>query len=60
MANNVEGPEEDMKNVFIALNLAKKEGLETEVITWAFYAMKANSQLSIEEALSSGIGEWIK
>lgn len=51
---------EDLKTISEALKEAKEYGLETEVIWSALHSMKTNSNQSIEEAIGSGLGEWIK
>ena len=52
--------EQDLKNVSKVLNIAKKEGLEAEVMLWAFLALKNNPQYSIYDALLEGLNEWVK
>lgn len=41
-----------------ALNIAKAEGLEAEVMCWALYHASSNPEASVEECLSAGLVEW--
>lgn len=50
----------EFKAINTVLNSVKPYGLEPEVILWALYAMKANPEMSIEDAIWSGHNEWIK
>lgn len=40
--------------------LENGEGLQREILTWAFLYLKRNPNSTIEEALNYGIDEWIK
>ena len=42
------------------LNTARHWGLEAEVVVWAMKELKENPKLSIADALSAGLNEWIK
>ncbi len=42
------------------LDMAKKHGLELEVVVWGLEAMRMNPGLLPEEALMEGFDEWIK
>jgi hypothetical protein len=50
----------DMEAVHSALSDAKKYNLETEVVCWALMAMKADPEMSIEDAIWYGYNEWVK
>lgn len=39
---------------------AEKEGLQCEVVWSALTYMKENPNLSIDEAITFGLGEWLK
>lgn len=56
----VESLQLELLNVSNALDFSKERGLESEVFLWSLKAMKENPNLTIEEALISGVNEWIK
>ncbi len=40
--------------------LENSEGLEIEVLSWAFIALKERSETSILEAIEYGFNKWVK
>lgn len=50
----------DLGCVDVALTKAFEYSLDREVILFALYAMQENPSLSVEQALESGLSEWIK
>ena len=52
--------EEVLDLVMATLEKAKVYGLEVEVISSAFIALKNNSKICITEALDTGLNEWVK
>lgn len=52
--------EEDIKWTKTVLDVSKPFHLEVEVVTCALQAMKNNPELSIPEALTIGLNEWVK
>lgn len=51
---------DEVNHVKEALNHAKEEGLQAEVVAWSLMFMKANPSLSVSEAITLGYFEWIK
>lgn len=49
-----------MEVVSIALEKAKEQNLEVEVVTWALQYMKKNPSLTVSEAITMAYFEWIK
>lgn len=52
--------EDDIRAVGEALEIAGEFNLECEVVLFALYEMRRNPKLTIEQALSYGVGEWVK
>jgi hypothetical protein len=50
----------EFKAIEEVLHSIKPYGLEAEVIHYALRAMKANPEMTIEDAIWSGHNEWIK
>ena len=50
----------DITYAVITLSNAQKYGLDAEVVVYALRYMKDNPELSIQEALDMGYGEWVK
>lgn len=36
------------------------EELAVEIILWAMYAIKQNPEITIQDAISYGVNEWVK
>lgn len=51
---------EAMDAVKNGLEIASEYNLEVEVVVFAMKALKENNKLTISEAMSIGIDEWIK
>lgn len=51
---------EDMRGAALGLATAKQYGLETEVVVWALYAMQRDPKLTVSQAISEGLSEWVK
>ena len=51
---------DEMNYIAECIISAEKYGLETEVIHCALQSMKQNPKLTIQEAMQSGVDEWIK
>lgn len=49
-----------MDVVASALHEAAKHNLQIEVVTWALKYMKEDPTISIEEAITMGLNEWVK
>lgn len=63
MANDVTSGNEafsDMENIQKAFDIAKEYELQWEVLCWAMYALRTNPKLSIGQAMSEGLEEWIR
>ena len=58
MANN--NVDIDITTIKVALEMAKEYNLEVEVITWAMKALKEDNKLTISQAISIGVAEWLK
>lgn len=52
--------ENELNSVADALIYADENKLLTEVILFSLKAIKKNPELSIQDALDSGLSEWIK
>lgn len=52
--------QDDWAIVFNALQEAKVEGLETEVVVFALQYLKDNPKGTIRQAIQHGLDEWIK
>ena len=61
---NIEPVKEDVHEVMEAvgssLEVASVYGLQTEVMAFAFIALKENPLLSIKQAVDIGFNEWVK
>ncbi|WP_156039947.1 hypothetical protein [Aureispira sp. CCB-QB1] len=55
-----ENLETQMAAVQQALQIAMEYQLEVEVVTWALKAMQENNTITITEALTIGVNEWVK
>lgn len=43
-----------------SLELAKKNGLDAEVVTWALITIKEDPSIEIEQAIKIALEEWVK
>ncbi len=50
----------EISNIEFFLAESKKEGLEIEVLMWAFRAIKEDPEISASRAMQIGYNEWIK
>jgi hypothetical protein len=51
-------PTEDILAITEAFNVASVHGLEVEVLASAFKAQRENPQLTLQESLQVGLGDW--
>jgi len=63
MASSIRGDSgeslvDTVKNVYDALTLAGKFGLEVETIATAMIYLKENPDKTIEDALNAGLSDW--